>query len=60
MEDANWWGDDDSLIMSVAHWAVDVGELNNAHDLIAFMERPWHYPALFEEWCGSPTISINS
>lgn len=34
-------------MLSVATWAIDVGELSTAREVLAFFEKPWNYPELF-------------
>jgi hypothetical protein len=52
MEDSEqrWWGMDHALIWSVAAWAVDMGELNTAQEVLSFWEKPWKYPELHNAW----------
>lgn len=37
-------------MLSVATWAIEVGELSTAKDVLDFFEKPWHYNALFFEY----------
>jgi hypothetical protein len=46
---SHWW-DNHTVVVSVAEWAVDQGELRDARDVVAFMEKPWHYNELHDGW----------
>lgn len=44
-------------MLSVATWAIDVGELSTAGDVLHFFEKPWHYLGLFAEYHLSEYLS---
>ena len=48
----HWW-DRHIMLVSVADWAVDEGELVSANDVLAFFEKPWNYNELYEGWVRS-------
>lgn len=45
----NWTLDPD-VVLSVATWAADVGEMTTAREVVDFFEKPWHWPEYFAGW----------
>ena len=45
----HWWEDHGALV-STADWAVDVGELGSAQEVVYFFEKPWCFDDLYEQW----------
>jgi hypothetical protein len=44
-----WWRNHTTLV-EVASWAVDVGELADAAEVVYFFEKPWKHEDLWAEW----------
>lgn len=45
----HWWENPDTL-HSVASWAVDVDRLGDRRALLHFMEKPWNYNDLCDDY----------
>lgn len=45
-----WWGDDDTLIVTVAEHAVDGSMMTTARELLDYLEKPWNYAEHYEHW----------
>lgn len=44
------WHTDHATLVSVATLAIDTGELSTASDVLAFFEKPWHFPELWHTY----------
>lgn len=55
MTAVGWYSDSDT-VLAVAYYAVDQGELTTANDVLAFFEKPWHYPELHDAWVSREVV----
>lgn len=46
----NNWALDPDVVLSVATWAVDMGEMTTAREVLDFFEKPWHWPEHHAGW----------